>query len=127
MIYKNKKEVVRFARGLGSRTNNEAEYEALIAALLICSMSDFDNPIIYSDSAVVVNHINSKWVCRSPHLLPLYFTVKEIQKEFSFNLVQVNRNKVFLPDELCNQFLDYIQEEKRKLLSNPTSIESSEN
>lgn len=90
-------------------------------------MSDFDKPIIYCDSAVVVNHINSKWVCRSPHLLPLYLTVREIQKEFSFNLIQVNRNKVFLPDQLCNQFLDHLVEEKQKLTSTRFSSDALEN
>jgi hypothetical protein len=78
-------------------------------------MSNLDRPIIYSDSAVVVNHINDKWACRSPHLLPLYLTVKEIQKEFAFTLKQVNRNRVFLPDQLCNEFLDQLYEERQRL------------
>jgi ribonuclease HI len=79
VVYKNNKEIARYARGLGKRTNNEAEYEAVITSLLICSMADLYDPIIYSDSAVVVNHITGKWECRHESLLPLLHSVKEIQ------------------------------------------------
>ncbi len=116
VIFKNNKEIVRFVRGLGDRSNNEAEYEALIAALLICTMSDFEAPIIYSDSAVVVNHTNGKWQCKKKELLPYYLTVKEIRANYHFQIVQVPRAKVFLPDELCNLFLDEQDKEEQKLL-----------
>ncbi len=115
VVYKNKKEMVRFARCLGTRTNNQAEYEALINALLVCAMTDFLNPTIYSDSSVVVNHINGVWNCRSAELLPFYLTVKQIQSEYPFRLIQVPRAKVFLPDALCNAALDELREEKKKL------------
>lgn len=125
VIYKNKKEVVRFARGLGPRTNNEAEYEALLAALLLLVMSDLTHPIIYSDSAVVVNQIKGTWACRATHLLPLYLSVKEIEQQYPFDLRQVPRNKVFVPDELCNQFLDQLEAEKQILkLAYSTTVET---
>jgi ribonuclease HI len=128
VIYKNRKEVVRFARGLGSRTNNEAEYEALLAALLLLVMSDLSRPIIYSDSAVVVNQVKGLWACRAPGLLPLYLSVKEIEQQYPFDLRQVSRNRVFLPDELCNQFLDQLEAEKQILklaYSTPTETETN--
>lgn len=115
VIYKNKKEVVRFARPLGSRTNNEAEYQALIDCLLICSMSDFYRPIIYSDSALVVNHTKGIWKCRSEELLSYYLTVAEIQSEYLFDIIQVPRKKVWLPDQLCNMALDKFEEQKALL------------
>lgn len=112
VVYKNKKKVAQFARGLGRRTNNEAEYEAVIAALLICSMSEFIDPIIYTDSAVVANQINGKWNCKNKSLLPLLMTVEDIKEEFKFRIVHVQRNFVWEPDFLCNEFLDSL--EKRK-------------
>ena len=33
-VYKNRKKIAQFARGLGPRGNNEAEYEAVISGLL---------------------------------------------------------------------------------------------
>lgn len=110
VVYKKKSKVVQFARGLGPRTNNEAEYEAVITALLICSMSDFVDPIIYTDSAVVANHVNKKWKCKNPSLLPLLMTIEEIKSEYRFRLLQVPRNLVWEPDALANKFLDQLEE-----------------
>ena len=111
-IYRNRKKIAQFARGLGPRSNNEAEYEAVIAGLLICSMGDLLNPIIYTDSAVVANQINGKWKCRNDSLLPLLMTVEDIRDEFNFKVVQVERSFVWEPDALANEFLDTL--EKRK-------------
>lgn len=111
-IYRNRKKIAQFARGLGPRSNNEAEYEAVIAGLLICSMGDLLNPVIYTDSAVVANQINGKWKCRNDSLLPLLMTVEDIRDEFNFKVVQVERSFVWEPDALANEFLDTL--EKRK-------------
>jgi len=115
VVYKNRKKVAQFARGLGKRSNNEAEYEAVIAGLLICSMSDFLDPILYTDSAVVANHINGNWKCKNKALLPLLVTVEDIKEEFKFRLVQVQRSFVWEPDALCNQFLDTLEKRKSRL------------
>jgi len=115
IVYKNKKKVVEFARGLGARTNNEAEYEAVITALLICTMSDFVDPIIYTDSSVVANHVNQKWVCKNSLLLPLLMTIEEIKSVYRFRLVQVQRNYVIEADSLANKFLDNFQVRQKNI------------
>jgi ribonuclease HI len=99
----------QFARGLGKRNNNEAEYEAVIAGLLICSMADLLDPIIYTDSALVANQINGKWKCKKDNLIPLLMTVEEIREEYNFRVVQVPRAFVWEPDSLANTFLDGLQ------------------
>jgi len=114
VVYKNRKKVAQFARGLGARTNNEAEYEAVIAALLICSMSDFVDPIIYTDSAVVANHVNGKWECKNAALVPLLMTIEDIREEYSFRVVQVDRSFVWEADYLANVFLDELKERKKR-------------
>ncbi len=119
VIFKSGKEIVRFVRGLGNRTNNEAEYEALITTLLICSMWELPAPTIYSDSEIVVKYTNNKWECRNKILLPYYMTVRDLQTSYSFQIKQVPRKKVFLPDDLCNKFLDQQVEEERRLFGDP--------
>lgn len=114
VVYKNRKKVAQFARGLGPRTNNEAEYEAIIAGLLICSMSDFRDPILYTDSAVVANQITGKWQCKNASLIPLLMTVEDIKQEYPFRVVQVQRAFVWEPDLLANQFLDQLKERKER-------------
>lgn len=115
VVYKNRKKIAQFARGLGPRTNNEAEYEAVIAGLLICSMADLYDPIIYTDSAVVANQISGKWKCKNEALIPLLMTVEEIRSEFNFRVVQVNRTFVWEPDALANTFLNELQNRKGHL------------
>jgi ribonuclease HI len=115
VVYKNRKKVAQFARGLGARTNNEAEYEAVIAALLICSMSDFVDPIIYTDSAVVANHVNGKWECKNAALVPLLMTIQDIREEYSFRVVQVDRSFVWEADYLANAFLDQLKAKKQSI------------
>jgi ribonuclease HI len=109
IVYKNRKKIAQFARGLGPRTNNEAEYEAVIAGLLICSMSDLVDPIIYTDSAVVANHINGKWQCKNSALMPLLMTIEDIRSEYKFRVLQVPRSFVWEPDALANTFLDELE------------------
>ena len=114
VVYKNRKKIAQFARGLGPRTNNEAEYEAVIAGLLICSMGYLYDPIIYTDSAVVANHISGRWRCKSDALIPLLMTIEEIRAEFNFR-VQVNRSFVWEPDSLANSFLDELELRKNHI------------
>ena len=115
VIYKNSKLVAQYARGLGRRTNNEAEYEAVLTALLICSMGDLLDPTIYSDSAVVVNQVNGKWKCTNRNLVPLLMSVQSIQKEFRFRLIQVPRRKISVADNLANAFLDELDDYRKRL------------
>jgi ribonuclease HI len=113
VVYKNRKKIAQFARGLGARSNNEAEYEAVIAGLLICSMSDLLDPIIYTDSAVVANQISGKWLCKSEALIPLLMTIEDIRSEYKFRVLQVPRAFVWEPDALANTFLDELELRKK--------------
>jgi ribonuclease HI len=113
VVYKNRKKVAQFARGLGPRTNNEAEYEAVIAGLLICSMSDLIDPIIYTDSAVVANQISGKWKCKNNSLMPLLMTIEDIRSEYNFRVLQVPRSFVWEADALANTFLDELEIRKK--------------
>lgn len=121
VIYKNRKKIAEYARPLGRRTNNEAEYEALITALLICSMStEIVDPIIYSDSAVVVNQVNGKWECKNENLIPLLMSVNIIKDEYRFRLLQVPRSLVHEPDLLVNVCLDKLQAKKAAIKKKTT-------
>lgn len=117
VVYKNGKEIARYARGLGKRTNNEAEYEAVITGLLICSMADLPDPIIYSDSAVVVNHVAGRWRCTHPALLPLLRSIQIIQEHFRFRLEQVPREVVSDADFLAKEFLNDLESIKAEIAS----------
>lgn len=127
VVYNKRKKIAQYARPLGRRSNNEAEYEALIAGLLICSMSnEIINPIIYSDSSLVVNQVNGKWECKNENLIPLLLSVKIIKEEYTFRLVQVPRAYVHEADTLANACLDRLAEERSKYskISQDKKVES---
>lgn len=105
LIYKNNALKGQYARPLGRCTNNQAEYEAVILALLICWAADLHNPIIYSDSQIVVNQIAGKWKCNE-NLAPYLLAVREIQSDFYFRIVHVSRSRVSEADLLVQQILD---------------------
>jgi len=116
VVYKNRKKIAQFSRGLGPRGNNEAEYEAVIAGLLICAMADLLDPIIYTDSAVVANQVNGNWVCKIKSLIPLLMTIEDIKSEYNFRIVQVPRAFVWEPDALANTFLDELEIRRHTML-----------
>jgi ribonuclease HI len=117
LIFRNNQLIGEYARGLGPTTNNAAEYEAVLHALLICWASGLNDPLIYSDSLLAVNHITRVWRCRVPELIPLLLSIWEIQKEFRFRLVHLPRTDegIKKADSLVNLMLDKIKEEKAKL------------
>ncbi len=116
VVYKNRKKIAQFSRGLGPRSNNEAEYEAVIAGLLICAMADLIDPIIYTDSAVVANQINGKWECKNKSLIPLLMTIEDIRSDYKFRVVQVPRAFVWEPDALANSFLDDLEIRRQNMI-----------
>lgn len=114
VICRNKKVIGKYARGLGLVTNNQAEYEAVIHALLMCWSANFEDPIIYSDSALVVKQVTGVWKCHNEELLPLLYSIKEIQDDYRFRIVNVKRNVVSEADRLANEMLDHMLEPTKK-------------
>ena len=115
VVYKNRKKIAQFSRGLGPRGNNEAEYEAVIAGLLISAMADLVDPIIYTDSAVVANQISGKWECKNKLLIPLLMTIEDIRSEYNFRILQVPRSFVWEPDALATAFLDELETRNKQI------------
>lgn len=114
-IFKNQELVGQYARALGRRSNNEAEYEALITGLLICWSADIPDPLFYSDSQMVVNQVTGQVQCRSPLLIPLLATVVELQKIYTFRIKHVPRKYVRVADKLAKDTLDDLYLSKQEV------------
>lgn len=106
LIYKNKKLIGQYARALGRTHNNQAEYEAVLIAVMMCWAAGLEDPIIYSDSNLIVNQVNGEWDCKNDDLLPLLLSVQEIQDVYRFRIKHVPRSYVAEADELVNKLLD---------------------
>jgi len=98
---------------LGSRTNNEAEYEAIIFALkkvkaLIGKTKSKESEIeIRSDSELIVKQFNRKYKITEPHLKPLFVDLLNLTLDFKkVSLVHVKRELNKKADAKVNEILD---------------------
>jgi len=111
VVYNNKnQELYRFGSKIGKKTNNVAEYTALIKALeyLKNTISNFDeNIIVFSDSELVVKQINGIYKIRNKGLKTLYNEAKELLKHFkNIQIKHINRTENKISDWIVNRVLD---------------------
>lgn len=78
-------------------TNNELEYEAIIAAAELAGKED----TIYSDSKLCVEQINGNFKIKQPHLKPYADKAKKLQLEKKLNIIWLKRD-----DNLAGQILE---------------------
>lgn len=96
---------------LGVRTNNQAEYEALISGLESASKLTRQKVICHMDSELVVKHLNGEYQVRNPNLKILWLKVQELKERFqkvSFKHVRRTDNCIQEVDWLANKALDRV-------------------
>ncbi len=94
------------ARPLGRRTNNEAEYDALIMLLEEVHSRGLRGVAIHGDSSLVVNQVNGAWKITEPRLRPLAERALELMNETGSSLSWVPREENSAADRLSNRALD---------------------
>lgn len=92
---------------LGVKTNNFAEYSALLGALEFALLKGHKSLKIIADSELMVKQIKGQYQVKSPELRPLYDEAKRrIAKLARFEIQHVLRNKNKRADELANEAMD---------------------
>jgi ribonuclease HI len=94
---------------LGTATNNQAEYSALIRALEMAQDASADSLECFSDSELMVNQLNGCYKVKNPELLKLYKRVKDLEKGFKeVSYTHVRRTNPFIKrvDAALNETLD---------------------
>ena len=108
VIYKNGVEYWANCEYIGNdKTNNEAEYRALIFGLELAISHKITKLSVCGDSLLVINQINNKYKVKHPNLYQLYKKVQLLKSEFTyidFNHVYRKHNK--RADQLSNIALD---------------------
>jgi len=91
---------------LGVKTNNEAEYLGLIAALAwINNQSDLE-VLIYSDSELLVRQMRGEYKVKAKNLKTLWLTAKNLSKSTKIKFIEIGRELNFEADELANLAMD---------------------
>jgi ribonuclease HI len=94
---------------LGTCTNNEAEYRALIAGLSAAAGHEPDVIFVYSDSELVIRQMEGSYRVNSPRLKPLHSLAMELCTRFRivrFRSVSRENPLIRRADLLCNHALD---------------------
>ena len=93
---------------LGLKTNNQAEYLALLLGLFILQehIHADDLVIIISDSKLLVEQIIGNYKVKNPHLQSLYAVCKRYLHNLNFSIKHVLRNHNISADEMANYGVD---------------------
>lgn len=101
------KTVKTYSEYLGERTNNQAEYEALILGLQKVKIYKPKEIVCFLDSELVVKQLNGEYKIKDPDIQPLFIKVWNLKLDFekiSFRHIEREKNKE--ADKLVNQKLD---------------------
>ncbi len=97
-----------FHQYLGTATNNQAEYRALIEGLKAVKDWKPDKLEIYLDSKLVVEQLAGRWKVKEPDLKELHKQASELLQEFGdrATIQHVGREQNRGADKLVNLALD---------------------
>ena len=94
------------SRRIGRATNNQAEYQALIAALEKATGLGARRVEIRLDSELVVKQMKGRYRVKNAALRPLYLRVGELLSQFEgFTITSVPREQNAEADRLANKAL----------------------
>ncbi len=117
VVKKNEETIYAFSSYVGVLDNNQAEYEALIAALNYAISKGIVEVVFYTDSSLLEKQMNNKYSCNSKLLHPYYIHAKKLIKMIKkYSIVWIKRTKNKEADDLCNK-------QHEKLLGSDRSYE----
>lgn len=97
ILDENDKTLCECSEYLGEKTNNEAEYGALLKALEVAPKYCTLDIEIYSDSQLVAKQMNRKFRITKPHLLKLHMEARKRMLVFrNIDIIQVTREHPFI-------------------------------
>jgi len=107
-ILKNNDSVVKQGFFLESKTNNQAEYLALVIGICQVSslMADADHLEIMSDSQLLVRQLAGRYAVKNKMLKILYDRIKQMLISISYTVRHVPRSENVVADHLANKGID---------------------
>jgi len=109
VIFHNGQEIWASCQYIGTKTNNQSEYSALILGLKEALSRDIRQIHVYGDSLLVINQINGQYKVKNPGLQELYQEVQQLKAQFDmivFTHIYREFNK--RADHLSNMALDVL-------------------
>lgn len=92
---------------LGVKTNNQAEYQAVIHALQIAKEHHADSVNIFADSKLIVEQLKGNYRVKNPELSKLFVQVWNLKQAFqSVHFFHIPRTRNKVADKLANEAMD---------------------
>ncbi len=80
--------IFKISKFIGTATNNQAEYIALIESLKAALKNNIKKVVVYSDSELIVNQMNDRYKIKNQGLYKYFKTAKELLKEFEYIAIE---------------------------------------
>jgi probable phosphoglycerate mutase len=113
VVYDHQNQIIyQESKFLGIKTNNEAEYSGLVAALEWVkknkSIFDITKLNFFADSQLLVRQMQGVYKVKAPTLLPLFAQSKQLLTQINLphSFKDVRREFNELADKLANQAMD---------------------
>ncbi len=107
VFYRNGEELYSFSEFIGSKTNNEAEYEALIRGIKEAHNLKLLSLNIFADSQLVVRQITGEYKVKHERMKPLHKQAFELlDKLENWNIEHVLRDKNTRADALSKSGME---------------------
>ena len=108
----------KYAEYIGEKTNNEAEYEALIfglkkiKSLIGKEKSKKSRLECFLDSELVVKQLNHEYKLTEKHIQQLFLKIWNLMLDFKdVKFYHIKREKNIIADSLVNQALDKMEKQ----------------
>lgn len=100
---------------LAKATNNVAELTAAVSGLEFVlndpSLSSASPLILISDSQLTLKYATGEYLCRKPHLVPLYCRLRQLHKKMNFQTKWVKGHSGDTHNERCDQLAKAARED----------------
>ena len=109
----NGQEIMSFSEPLIDKTNNDAEYMAMIKGVHLSLELNITNLDIYSDSELIVNQINGKYKVKNDRMKQLHSSVMfELNQMDHWSVTHVRRKKNTRADALSKNGMQKARDSK---------------
>lgn len=99
--------VLEFKKFLGQKTNNQAEYEAMLLALGELVKHGAKRVTLRADSELMIKQMRGEYRVKNAHIVPLYGKACELTKQFlEVHFEHVRREFNSEADRLANDAID---------------------
>lgn len=96
----------QISKYLGKKTNNEAEYYAVLYSIRYLIEHKFTKANFYCDSQLLVKQMLGEYKVKAKTIIPIYEEIKAISQNLELTFTWIRRENNTVADSLANKAID---------------------